>query len=80
VRQYVDDGFLKIIFVKSQDNLSDRYTKNTSIKIYKRHHGEFVANKSYFEHDNHNTYDWKGVGGILTCSDDVMNNPDDQAG
>jgi hypothetical protein len=45
VRQYVDDGFLKIIFVKSQDNLSDRYTKNTSIKIYKRHHGEFVADK-----------------------------------
>ncbi len=45
MRQYVDDGFLKIIFVKSQDNLSDRYTKNTSIKIYKRHHGEFVADK-----------------------------------
>jgi hypothetical protein len=80
VRQYVDKGFLKISFVKSEDNLSDGYTKNTSIKVYERHHGEFVADKSYIEHDNRNSYDRKGVGGILTCSDDVTNNPDSRAG
>jgi hypothetical protein len=79
VRQYVDEGFLKIIFVKSEDNLSDGYTKNTSIKVYERHHGAFVADKSYIEHDNRNSYDRKGVGGILTCSDDVTNNADSRA-
>jgi hypothetical protein len=78
VRQYVDEGFLKIIFVKSEDNLSDGYTKNTSIDIYERHHGEFVVDKSYIEHDHHNSYDRKGVGGILTCSDDVRDNPNDR--
>jgi hypothetical protein len=78
VRQYVDEGFLKIIFVKSEGNLSDGYTKNTSIDIYERHHGEFVADKSYIEHDNCNSYDQKGVEGILTCSNDVRDNPNDQ--
>jgi hypothetical protein len=63
VRQYVDEGFLKIIFVKSEDNLSNGYTKNMSIDTYKRHHGEFVVDKSYIEHDNHNSYDQKGVRG-----------------
>ncbi len=66
--------------MKSEDNLSDGYTKNMSTKVYKKHHGEFVANKSYIEHDNHNSYDRKGVGGILTCSDDVRDNPNDQVG
>jgi hypothetical protein len=36
IRQCVDEGFLKIIFVKSEDNLSDGYTKNTSIEVYKK--------------------------------------------
>jgi hypothetical protein len=77
VRKYVDEGFLKIIFVKSEDSLSDGYTKNTSIEIYERHHGELVTDKSYIEHNNHNSYDWKGVKGILTSSNDVTNTPDD---
>ena len=77
VRQYVDEGFLKIIFVKSEDNLSDGYTKNTSTEVYERHHGEFVADKNYIEDDDRNSYDRKGVGEILTCSDDVSN---DRAG
>ena len=37
VRQYVEDGTVKIIFVKSEDNASDTYTKNVSGKLFKRH-------------------------------------------
>jgi hypothetical protein len=75
VRQYVDEGFLKIIFVKSEDNLSDGYTKNTNTEVYKKQHGEFVADKSYTKRDNCNSYDQKGARGILTCSDDIRDNP-----
>ena len=73
VRQYVDEGFLKIIFVKSEDNLSDGFTKNTNIEVYEKHHGEFVADRDYINNDDRNCYDRKGVGGILTSSDDVSN-------
>jgi hypothetical protein len=64
VRQYVDEGYLKTIFVKSGDKLSNRYSKNTSVEVYERHHGEFVADKSYIEHNDCNSYDRKGVGAI----------------
>jgi hypothetical protein len=62
VRQYVDEGYLNLIFVKSEDNLSDGYTNNMNTEVYEKHHGEFVADKSYIKHDNHNSCDWKGVG------------------
>jgi hypothetical protein len=38
---------------------------------YCKHHGELVADKGYIEHDNHNSYDRKGVRVILTCSNDI---------
>jgi hypothetical protein len=79
MRQYVDEGFLKISFVKLEDNWSNGYTKNTNIAVYEKHHGEFVADKDYIEYDNCNSYDWKGVG-ILTCSNDIRDNPNDQGG
>ena len=37
VRQYVEDGMVKIIFVRSEENSADTYTKNTTGKIFKRH-------------------------------------------
>ena len=37
VRQYVEDGTVKIIFVKSEDNASDVHTKNTTGAIFKKH-------------------------------------------
>jgi hypothetical protein len=43
VRQFVEDKFIKIIFVKSEENLSDGFTNNTSVEMYERHHGEYVA-------------------------------------
>ena len=47
VREYVEDGFIKIIFVKSEDNNSDGFTKNTNVETYDRHHGSFVADRDY---------------------------------
>ena len=47
VREYVEDGLIKIIFVKSEDNKSDGFTKNTSIETYERHQGSYVADRSY---------------------------------
>ena len=37
VRQYVEDGTVKIFFVKSENNSADSYTKNVSSDLYKRH-------------------------------------------
>lgn len=37
VRQYVKDGTVKIIFVRSEDNAADPYTKNVSTKIFNQH-------------------------------------------
>ena len=37
VRQYVEDGIVKIIFVKSEENTADAYTKNVSGVLYSRH-------------------------------------------
>ena len=42
VREYVEDGTLKIIFVKSEDNSSDIMTKNTSGKIFWKHTMKFM--------------------------------------
>ena len=37
VRQFIEDGILKIVFVKSADNEADVFTKNVSNKIFERH-------------------------------------------
>lgn len=47
VREFVEDDFIKIIFVKSEDNKSDVFTKNTNIDTYERHHTNYVADREY---------------------------------
>ena len=37
VRQYVEDGVVKIIFVRSEENKADTFTKNVSGKIFRKH-------------------------------------------
>ena len=37
VRQYVEDGTVKIIFVRSEENSADTYTKNTTGATFKKH-------------------------------------------
>ena len=43
--EYIEDGVIKIVFVKSEDNLSDSLTKNVSGEIYNNHLGAYVGDK-----------------------------------
>lgn len=45
MNQYVDDGFIKIVFVKTDDNDADLLTKNLSKDIHNRHGGKLVGEK-----------------------------------
>ena len=42
VREYVEQGVVKIIFVKSEENLADPYTKNTSEQVYHEHYNGYM--------------------------------------
>ena len=37
VRDYIEDGLVKIIFVKSQNNDADMFTKNLPSELFKKH-------------------------------------------
>jgi hypothetical protein len=37
VREFIEDGILKVVFVRTDDNDSDIYTKNTSEELFARH-------------------------------------------
>jgi hypothetical protein len=46
VREFVEANFLKIIFVRSENNFADGFTKNVSGAIYDAHVTEFMAERS----------------------------------
>ena len=52
VMEFVEDGFLKIIFVKSEGNVSDILTKNVSGETYESHVDKYVAERSYWNGTN----------------------------
>ena len=45
VMQFIADGFLKILFVKTDENLSDMFTKNVSRDTLERHIDSYVYPK-----------------------------------
>ena len=45
VREFVDDGIIKIIFVRSGDNVADGETKNVTGDTYWRHIDEYMSKK-----------------------------------
>ena len=47
VNEMVLDGFLKIKFVKTEENVVDIFTKNVSSETYKKLTPMFLAQKSY---------------------------------
>ena len=49
VGEFCEEGFIKVIFVKSEDNLSDGFTKNQSGELYEAHAGSIVAEKNYLD-------------------------------
>ena len=42
VRDYIEDGIVKIVFVKSEDNDSDIYTKNLGEELFHKHSGKYI--------------------------------------
>ncbi len=46
VNEYCENGILKIIFVKSEDNDSDTMTKNLGGDLYSKHSKKLIKNKS----------------------------------
>jgi hypothetical protein len=49
VREFIEEGFLKIIFVKSEDNKADGFTKNMKMDLYEKHSGTYLVEKSKVE-------------------------------
>ena len=42
VNEFVEDGFIEIVFVNTKDNVADIFTKNTSGEIGNLHHNKMV--------------------------------------
>jgi hypothetical protein len=49
VREYVEDGFVRILFVRSEDNLADEFTKNVSGALYDAHVSIYMGEKKTME-------------------------------
>jgi transposase InsO family protein len=49
VNEFVEDGFVTIIFVRSEENDSDGFTKNLGSELYEKHSVKFIADKSDIE-------------------------------
>ena len=47
VNQYVDDGFIKIIFIGTSENNADLFTKNLSADPHHRHGNRMVGPKEH---------------------------------
>jgi hypothetical protein len=47
VREFVEENFIKIIFVRTKENRSDGFTKNVTGEIYDAHVETFMAEKTY---------------------------------
>jgi hypothetical protein len=45
VREFVEEGFVKIILVRTADNYADQFTKNVTGSIYDAHVKTFLSKK-----------------------------------
>ena len=45
VREFVEDGFVKIIFVRTAENYAEQFTKNATGNIYDAHVKSFLGTK-----------------------------------
>ena len=64
VQQFVIDGFIKVIFVKTIDNDADIFTKNLGGELHTRHAHKMIIQKGQVKYDlqNDDHHDRKGVG------------------
>jgi hypothetical protein len=45
VREFIEEGFIKIIFVRSKDNLADGFTKNVQNEVYDFHVRNYLTRR-----------------------------------
>jgi hypothetical protein len=45
IREYVEDGFIKIIFVRTNDDDADIFTKNVNKEAYEKHVLKFLVKR-----------------------------------
>jgi len=45
VREFVESGFIKIIYIATDENISDMFTKNVRKELYDKHSRRFVIKK-----------------------------------
>ena len=43
VREYIEDGRLKVEFVRSEENKANIFTKNTRIDLFRKHTGSIMG-------------------------------------
>jgi hypothetical protein len=46
VREFVEEGFIKVIFVKTSENKSDMFTKNVSGEAYDDHIDNYIMDRN----------------------------------
>ena len=51
ITYHVENGFIKIKFVKSEENLSDGFTKNVTGDTYERHLKSFVDDRDFVDRE-----------------------------
>jgi hypothetical protein len=52
VREFVEEGFIKIIFVGTKDNNADIYTKNTSGEIHDKHTKKLMGTEEHMKEND----------------------------
>ena len=43
VREYIEDDILKLVFIRSEDNDSDIFTKNTTEDLFLKHSNKMMG-------------------------------------
>ena len=48
VTSFIEDKFIKVVFVKSHENVSDGFTKNVNAEIYEEHKKHYLAERKEY--------------------------------
>jgi hypothetical protein len=48
VQEFIEDGFIKIEFVRSIENDSDLFTKNVNQELYEKHTKKYLDNSEFY--------------------------------
>ena len=43
--EFIEDGIIKVIFVKTEENDSDGFTKNLNGEVHNKHKAKFIADR-----------------------------------